>query len=82
MCQKLGIIPETLIPLKIETFEQQDGDKDMANLHFRHYKKRRQKHLLRIFEKMNAKKEEVFDSYGGSNRNRSTEIVRLNVTNS
>jgi len=37
MCAKLGIDPETLIPKRLEVFEQQDGDKDMAKLHFRHY---------------------------------------------
>lgn len=30
MCEKLGIEPESLLNRRIESFEAQDGDKEMA----------------------------------------------------
>ena len=37
ICNQHGIDAESLVPLKLEYFESQDGDKDMARLHYRHY---------------------------------------------
>ena len=37
ICEQHGIDEESLVPLKLSYFESQDGDKDMAKLHYRHY---------------------------------------------
>jgi hypothetical protein len=59
----LNIEPEILVPKRIEAFESEFGDKELANLHFRHYQMARQKNLLRISERINKKLKDLNTNY-------------------
>ena len=54
ICSSLGIDPETLHVKRLQTFETEFADADVAKLHHRHYQKRRQKNLLRIADSINS----------------------------
>jgi hypothetical protein len=52
ICKEIKIPEETLHPRKLESFQEEYSDPDIAKLHYKHHVGRRQKNLLRITQRM------------------------------
>jgi hypothetical protein len=64
LCEQTLIDIKTLIPRKLDHFEQSHPDKEIARLHQHHHQMRRFKNLLRIRERMKLMNGDAIDSYG------------------